>query len=291
LEDFAMRPLVSCVFAAVLLVSAPATARAQAGRYIPIPVRPPGGVPFHLPHLPWHGGVGGGGDSGWVPYVLAALGVAVAIGLGWAVGRGLAEKGAADPAAAPDLIHEAWAVAPKAEATRRLMEFLAHNDPLLDPAALRRWAEESFLRVQQCWQDGDYGPLGALLVSPLRAEHEAQLAAMRASGERNVLDGLRVERLEFVHLNCPAGTPGPELTALITFSAASYYVSALTRTFRRGSRVPARFQEFWVFRREGSTWRLAAIERSHLSTRLSRPNHVGRLTQEQLEHAEQSIAL
>jgi hypothetical protein len=290
-----MRPLMRCLLAAALLLSATAPARAQAGRYIPIPVRPPGGVPFHLPHVPWHGGgVGGGGDSGWVPYVLTALGVAVAIGLGWAVGRELAGKGspgASDLAAAPDLIHEAWAVAPRAEATRRLMEFVAHNDPLLDPAALRLWAEESFLRVQQCWQDGNYGPLGELLAPPLRAEHEGQLAAMRASGERNVLDGLRVERLEFVHLDCSDGAPGPELTALITFSAASYYVSALTRTFQRGSRVPARFQEFWVFRREGSTWQLAAIERSHLSTRLSRPNHVGGLTREQVDHAEQSIAL
>jgi hypothetical protein len=295
-EDFAMRPLPHCLLAAALLVSVPAVAGAQAGRYIPIPTPAPGGVPFHLPHLPWHGG-GGGGDSDWVPYVLAALGFAAAAWVGWAVGRGLAGNGvpgASEPALAapaPDLIHEACAVAPKAGATRRLLEFLAHRDALLEPTALHRWAEESFLRVQHCWQNRDYGPLGDFLAPPLRAEHQRQLTEMIANGERNVLDGLRVERLEFVHLHCPAGPNGQELTALITFSAASYYVSALTRTFRRGSRTPSRFQEFWVFRREGSAWHLAAIERSHLSARLSRPNHVEGLTTEQLAHAEQSIAL
>jgi predicted lipid-binding transport protein (Tim44 family) len=135
--------------------------------------------------------------------------------------------------------------------------------------------------VQECWQKADYGPLGDLLLPTLRAEHEHQLAAMRAHGERNVLRDLRVERLEFVHLDCPADPDRQEVTALITFRAAAYYVDARTGTYRRGSQVPALFQEFWGFRRQGDAWHLDTIERSHQSNRLTRPNRVEGLSEDQ----------
>jgi predicted lipid-binding transport protein (Tim44 family) len=195
------------------------------------------------------------------------------------------------PSPANDLIHTAAEVAPKAERTWQLMEFLAHRDPLFEPARLRLGAEQSFLLVQECWQKGDYEPLRAVLLPAIWAEHVSQLRAMRTNGERNVLDGLRVDRLEFVHLDCPADADAHELTALITFTAASHYVELLTGRFRRGSLQPTRFQEFWVLRRQGEQWRLAAIERSHASTRLGRPNHVEELTEEQVRHAQTSIAL
>ena len=296
-----MPPLVRHLIAAGLLLSVTAAAGAQAGRYIPIPVRPGGGLPFvrpsgdvpFSPHLPLHPG----GDSDVWKYIAATVAILAVGGLGWAVGQALAEKRGPGPRAganavsAPDYIRPAGEVAPKAERTHRLMEFLAHRDPLLDPSALRRWVEQRFLQVQDCWQKADYGPLGGLLLPAIRAEHECQLAAMRANGERNVLRELGVERLEFVHLDCPADPGRQELTALITFRAASLYVDARTGRFRRGSLVPAPFQEFWVFRRQGDAWHLAAIERSHLSTRLTRPNHVEGLTAEQRQNAEQCVAL
>src|SRR5262249_29774009 len=146
--------------------------------------------------------------------------IAVVAAVGWALGRELADKrrlaaksaapltgsnGQASTAAQPvDVIHEAWAVAPRAERTHRLLEFLAPQDPRLDPGALRRDMEVTFYSVQECWQKGDYAPLGDTVLPSIRREHERQLAAMQANGERNVLDGLRVERLELVHVSGPA---------------------------------------------------------------------------------------
>jgi hypothetical protein len=49
---------------------------------------------------------------------------------------------------------------------------------------------------------------------------------MRANGERNALVGLRVERLEFVHLDYRRDSDALEVAALITFRTASYYVEA-----------------------------------------------------------------
>jgi hypothetical protein len=169
-----MRPLLPALLSAPLLLSLTAAAAAQAGRYVPIPSPPPAPGGFH-PHVPTHFG-GGGGDSDTGLYVLAALGIVVAGGLGWAVGRALAggPRGADSPTASftgansatppGDLVHDALAVAPRAERTGRLLEFLAHQEPLFEPTALRRWAEASFLRVQECWQQGDYAPLGDLLL-------------------------------------------------------------------------------------------------------------------------------
>ena len=289
-----MRPLVRHLIAAGLLLSVTAAASAQAGRYIPIPVRPGGGLPSG-PHLPLHFG----GDSDSWNYIAAGLGIVGAVWIGWAVGQALAEQRAPASAKqapgpgvpAPDDVHPAWVVAPKGERTHRLMEFLAHRNPLFEPSALRRWVEQRFLDVQDCWQKADYGPLGGLLMPAIRAEHERQLAAMRANGERNVLRDLGVERLEFVNLDCPADPDRQEFTALITFRAASYYVDARTGAFRRGSQVPTPFQELWVFCRKNDAWHLAWIERSHVSNRLARPNHVEELTEEQRQHAEECIAL
>ena len=287
-----MRQLLHCLLAASLFLSASAVAAAQAGRYIPIPVRPGGGLPFH-PHVPFSPHAGEDSSNAWIVWIIVFVVLCVLA----AIFEGTSEvpdKGkGAGRAAAPvgDVIREVWEVATKAERTRRLMEFLANRDRLFDPTALRRWVEERFLAVQDCWQKADYGPLRDLLLPALRGEHQRQLAAMRSSGERNVLRDLGVERLEFVHLDCPADPDRQEFTALITFRAASYYVDARTCAFRRGSQVPTSFQELWVFCRKGDAWHLARIERSHVSTRLARPNHVEELTAEQRQHAEECIAL
>jgi hypothetical protein len=47
--------------------------------------------------------------------------------------------------------------------------------------------------------------------------------------------------------------------------------------------TPRRFQEFWVLQRKGNAWHIADIERSHISTRLTTPNHVEGFAEEQLE--------
>jgi hypothetical protein len=288
-----MPQLMRHLIAAALLLSLTGAACGQAGRYVPMPARPPSGMPGYHPSVPYlfH-------DSGFENFLLVIGCLCLAGWLGWVVGYALACKRAPGSArhasgsgvSASDLIHSPSDVAPKAERTRRLMEVLARRDALFDPPTLRRWVEQRFLDVQDCWQKADYGPLDDALLPALRAEHEGQLAAMRANGERNVLRDLAVERLEFVHLDCPSDPDQQEFTALITFRAASYYVGALSGAFRRGSRVPTLFQEFWVFHRKDNAWQLAAIERSHVSTRLAYPNHVEGLTEEQQQNAEQCVA-
>jgi hypothetical protein len=100
------------------------------------------------------------------------------------------------------------------------------------------------------------------------------LADLRRQRLINQLANLSVERLELVHVHWPQAEQSREFAALITFRAQSTYVDDRTSALRAGSAKPARFQEFWIFRRLGEGWGLFDIEQTRQSDRLSRPNFV-----------------
>jgi predicted lipid-binding transport protein (Tim44 family) len=217
--------------------------------------------------------------------------------IGWHVGRALGgARGRPGPAAAapgrapagpepPDLILDPAEVAVKAGRTTLLMQFLARHDRRLDPATLRPLLTATFCKVQECWEARDYGPVSALLRPDILAEHEGLLWQMRQAHEINRIQGLRVEAVHFVHLFCPLDPDDQEVAALITFEATANYVNDRNGTYTRGPRSPRRFQEFWVFRRQGERWLLDAIERTHESKLLRAANQVAGLSAEQLENA------
>jgi hypothetical protein len=190
-----------------------------------------------------------------------------------------------------DLILNPFQVETKARETTLLMEFLAHQDRRLDHVSLRALVSDTFSLVQQCWEARDYGPLSDLLCPGILAEHEDLLRQMRQEREINRIEGLRVEAIDFVHLFGPEDSLDWKIAALITFEATVYFVNDRTGAHTHGSRSPGLFQEFWVFRRQGERWRLAAIERTHASNLLRAANHVAGLSAEQLENAQHSVAL
>jgi hypothetical protein len=284
----------------VVLMRASA-AQAQAGRFIPIRLPPsPGGGGHFIPHLPIHFG-----DSVmW--YILGFAGVCALVYVGWMLGQALGSRlrhGPQEPRASwsptatvwntppPDLILQPFAVAARAEQTRLLLEFLAHQDPILDPCKLHEEFARIFFLVQKAWEARDYQSVRDLILPELLARHENLLGLMRTSHEINRIDDLGLERLEFVHLNCPKSLRLQEVTALITFRASVYFVHDRTGAFTRGQRSPGLFQEFWVFRRGEYGWQLLDIERSHASGRLRRSNYVGELNATQLANAQSSITL
>jgi hypothetical protein len=171
------------------------------------------------------------------------------------------------------------------------MEFLSHRDQLWGPLFLHEWVTKIFFLVQASWEERDYGPLGDFLMPGLLTKHKGLLRAMRQNREINRIEGLRVERLEFVHLFCPQTADHQEFTALITFEARVYFVNDRTKAYVRGPQRPRLFQEFWTFRRQADTWRLLTIARSHESDRLAARNRVEDITDEQLANAQTSIAL
>jgi predicted lipid-binding transport protein (Tim44 family) len=190
-----------------------------------------------------------------------------------------------------DLIWQPRAVATKAEQTRRVLAFLACRDRAFDPAELHRCVATTFALVQQAWEARACQPVRHLLLPNILAKHEALLQSMRNNHEINRIEGLRVERLELVHVHRPRCEDDQEVAALITFRASVYFVDDRTGAHTRGLRSPGWFRELWTFRRRGEGWLLQDIERSHEPDRPERPNFVADLTDRQSANAQSSIAL
>jgi predicted lipid-binding transport protein (Tim44 family) len=188
---------------------------------------------------------------------------------------------------AEDVIFGTSATGAKAQQTLALLEFLARRHPQCEPAALRAHVTDTFRRVQQAWEQRDYGPVRDLLLPDIRDEHEARLRQMREHHEINRIEGLRIERLEFVRVSWPKPGREPEVAALITFEATVSFVDDRTGARTRGLPRTGKFQEFWVFRWHRKVWRLQDIERTPTSGLLESPNHVAERGEEQRNPSEQ----
>jgi hypothetical protein len=282
-------------------------AHGQAGRYVPAPRIPGGGGGgVHFPiHVPVPGGSsgnsGGSGDSDVFWVIAAVVGIVALTGIGWKLGQQVGQtNGPARPntwqsmssSSVPplqDLILQPGEVADKARKTTLLLEALARRNDAFDPSQLRAFITTTFTRVQQCWEARDYSPVRELLGPAILAQHEELLRAMRRNREVNLIEDLRVQRLEFVHVSCPAEADRHEVTALITFEAKVYFVNERSRAYLRGSQTVIPYQEFWIFRRYNDSWRLETIDRSHESDRLTAANNVGGMTDRERRNAEDGV--
>ena len=175
------------------------------------------------------------------------------------------------------------AIERKARRTRKVLEFLSRQEPSADPAALEARAREVFLKLQERWQAREYGPMEGLMVPFLFKEHCRQLAGMRANHEINVLEGLRVENVDPVHVSWTNDPYRREFTVLVTARARDWYKDDRSGTFLRGDKEPATFQEFWTFQYRDSGWLLLEIEQTKESDRLRKENFVESFTDLQME--------
>ena len=80
------------------------------------------------------------------------------------------------------------------------------------------------MKLQECWQAREYGPMQPLLMPDLYAQHCAQLNGLRRNHEINMIDDLKVERVDIVNVRYTHKENQREFTALITASARDYYV-------------------------------------------------------------------
>ena len=182
-----------------------------------------------------------------------------------------------------DFLFGRGAIERKARRTRKVLEFLARQEPSADPAALEALAREVFLKLQECWQAREYGPMERLLVPFLFKEHCRQLAGMRANHEINVLEGLMVENVDPVHVSWTDDPYRREVTVLVTARARDWYKDDRTGKFLRGDKDPATFQEFWTFQYRDSGWLLLEIEQTKESDRLRKEDFVESFTDLQME--------
>ena len=182
-----------------------------------------------------------------------------------------------------DYVYSRPEINKKSLKTEKLLDFISKQDLALSPQELRKLTEETFLKLQECWQKRDYAPMKALLMNDLFVQHTAQLQGLIRNNEINKLDELKVKHVDLVNVRYTEKPAQREFTALITSSARDYYIDDRTNNFLRGDDSPAQFQEFWTFQRAGDNWLLREIEQSGESDILKDENFVEMLTDQTIK--------
>ncbi len=151
-------------------------------------------------------------------------------------------------------------VMPRAEKTLDIIRSLAGRDPDFDPRALEEMVKSVFLRVQAAWQARDYTPLQGAMMPTLYFSHSSKAESLRAKRQVNMMQGVQVQHVDFVHVRCPAEKDGRSVTALITASASDYTIDERDNSLVSGSRSAQTFQEYWTWHQLGGKWALARID-------------------------------
>ncbi|TSA45070.1 MAG: hypothetical protein D4R56_06115 [Deltaproteobacteria bacterium] len=182
-----------------------------------------------------------------------------------------------------DYLYSPAMVAKKAVKTEKLLDFLSKQDPSLSSSELRKLAESTFRKLQECWGKREYGPMEPLLMQALFLQHSAQLQGLARNREINRIDDLKVEKVDIVNVRYMEKSDQREFSALMTASARDYYVDDRNHKYLRGDKSSARFQEFWTFQSSGDRWLLREIEQSGESDLLKEENFIEMLTDQTLQ--------
>ncbi len=243
------------------------------------------------------GGFHGGGGSGLHPGIGGGTGAADDDVLPFAFGGGVVvvlilmalrsarRRGVGNL----DFVYPPGQVAPKADMTRKLLEFIAKQDDAMAPDRLAETARSTFLKLQECWLAREYAPMKPLVMPDLYLLHGKQLEGMKLQHEINVLEGLAVDRVDIVNVRYTYRPDQREFTALITATARDTYIDDRTQAFVRGDPAPAQFQEFWTFQMQPTpehakgAWILRTIEQTRESRALKDENFFEQFTDAQLQ--------
>lgn len=224
------------------------------------------------------GGSRGVYDDNPLPIIILFFGITVFIMIGALAGS---KQGKASEDL--DFVYSPAQVSGKSGKTIKLLEFLARQDPSMSPGTLQEQARATFLKLQECWQAREYGPMKPLMMSDLHAAHCSQLAGMVRNHEINVIESVKVDRIDLVNVRYTFKENQREFTALITATAKDYYLDDRTQKRLRGDDQPAQFQEFWTFQRQDNAWLLREIEQSRESDALKEDNFFEQFTDKSLE--------
>ena len=222
-----------------------------------------GGGGFHSSG--YHSGRSGGNDDPTVFFIIIGVIIIIVIARAVVQSQEKTEQNL-------DFCYSVGSVAAKAEKTQKLLEFIARTDEAFTPLTLGTLVTGTFTKLQQCWQARAYEPMQPLLMPDFYREHCQQLAGLHRNHEINLIDQLRVERVQIVNVRYPHAENQREFTALITATARDYYVDDRTQAFLRGDQTTAQFQEFWTFQRQNGKWLLREIEQTRESDKLKEEN-------------------
>jgi predicted lipid-binding transport protein (Tim44 family) len=171
----------------------------------------------------------------------------------------------------------------KTAKTAKVIDYLSSIDKQWNPEALKSKANDTFLKLQECWQKRDYAPMQPLLMTHLFQQHLQQIDSLKRDHEINMIDSLKVIRVDIVNVRSYNKKNQDEYTSLIEASARDYYIDDRNNRFLRGDDKPETFQEFWVFQRQDDRWLLREVDQTRESDAIRAESFVEDLTPHQMQ--------
>jgi predicted lipid-binding transport protein (Tim44 family) len=160
----------------------------------------------------------------------------------------------------------------KKKATERLLNTLSQDDPAWKEADLEAHARQTFLQIEVAWCKQDLAQLESLLHPQLFSEWKAQIELMQSNGERNIMEGLRIENVRLVVAQNYRDKEKDIFTACIDAFAVDYtigkdgeIVSSNTGSRRKQANKEKSlkaFREFWTYERHDEKWLLLRVDQS-----------------------------
>lgn len=158
----------------------------------------------------------------------------------------------------------------KKKATERLLNTLSQDDPAWKEADLEAHARQTFLQIEVAWCKQDLAQLESLLHPQLFSEWKAQIELMQSNGERNIMEGLRIENVRLVVAQNYRDKEKDIFTACIDAFAVDYtigkdgeIVSSNTGSQRKKAnkeKSEEGFREFWTYERHDEKWLLLRVD-------------------------------
>ncbi|MCM2267730.1 MAG: TIM44-like domain-containing protein [Elusimicrobiales bacterium] len=176
------------------------------------------------------------------------------------------------PGTAKERIFSREQIALRSSQTEKILASLAAVDPLIQPQLLETEVRSIFLAMQAAWEGRDYSRLQHRIAPELYNSHTSKVDQMLANSEKNMMEDVQVQAVDFIHVRFPENAQDRSVTALITASARDYVIDERSGSLVRGSRFTSTFQEFWTFRPQGGRWVPARIDQTHEDYILTAPN-------------------
>lgn len=166
----------------------------------------------------------------------------------------------------------------KSKKTEKLINFISQQDKNFDITYIKNTVSNTFLKLQECWQNRDYSPMKELMTENIYIKHTSQIDMMIKENEINKIEDLKILSIDIVGVRYTAKEDGRFFTSLITAEAKDYYIDDRTNNFLRGDTTPQQFQEFWIFKLVNGKWLLDEIEQTAESDELTKEDFVEQFT-------------
>lgn len=160
----------------------------------------------------------------------------------------------------------------KKHETERLLNTLSQSDPAWNEADLEAHVRQTFFQIEDAWSKQDLARLQSLLHPQLFSEWKAQIELMQSNGERNIMEGLRIEDVRLVEAQNYRDKEKDVFTACIDAAATDYtidengeIVSSNTGSRRKQAnkeKSDEAFREFWTYERHEEEWLLLRVDQS-----------------------------